>query len=104
MPGGARIDGLAGLRRLLLNERSQFVGTVTEKLLAYSLGRALTATDKPIVRHIVRESAAQDYRWTALIEGIVESPAFQRRRTQAANATQTAAAIAADPFETRRRR
>jgi hypothetical protein len=36
--------------------------------------------DQPAVRKIVRDAAAQDFRWSALILGIVESPAFQGRR------------------------
>jgi mono/diheme cytochrome c family protein len=80
-PGGTRIAGLAGLRSLLLDEREQFAGTVTAKLMAYALGRALDYRDQPTVRRIVRDSAARDYRWSALIEGIVESPAFLTRKT-----------------------
>jgi mono/diheme cytochrome c family protein len=77
---GAKIEGLSGLRALLLAEPEQFPRTVTEKLLAYALGRMLDYHDRPAVRKIVRDAAAQDFRWSALILGIVESPAFQGRR------------------------
>ena len=76
---GAKIEGLAGLRKLLLDEPEQFPRTVTEKLLAYALGRRLEYYDRPAVRKIVRDAAARDYRWSALILGIVESPAFLMR-------------------------
>jgi hypothetical protein len=81
---GARVEGLAGLRALLLDEPEQFPRTVTEKLLAYALGRRLEYYDRPAVRKIVRDAAARDYRWSSLIMGIVESPAFLMRASGAA--------------------
>ena len=77
--GGAPIKGLSGLRALLLNNPDQFPATVTEKLLAYALGRRLEYDDRPAVRQIVRAAAAKDYRWSSLILGIVNSPAFAMR-------------------------
>jgi hypothetical protein len=82
---GAKVDGLRGLRALLLDEPQQFPRTVTEKLLAYALGRRLEYYDRPTVRTIVRDAAAHDYRWSALIQGVVESPAFLMRASQAAS-------------------
>ena len=76
---GEAIDGLAGLRRVLLENREQFPRTVTEKLMAYALSRRLEYYDMPTVRKIVREAAGKQYRWSALIQGIVDSPAFQMR-------------------------
>ena len=84
MPNGRTVEGMAGLRALLLERPEQFAGTVTEKLLSYALGRGLEHTDKPIVRAIVRNAAADDYRWSALIAGIVKSPAFLMRNAAAA--------------------
>ena len=83
MPNGRAVTGMAGLRALLLERPEQFAGTVTEKLLSYALGRGLEHTDKPIVRAIVRDAAADDYRWSALIGGIVKSPAFLMRNAAA---------------------
>jgi hypothetical protein len=73
---GAKVEGLAGLRALLLEQPEQFPRTVTEKLLAYALGRRLEYSDQPAVRKIVRDAAASDYRWSSLILGITKSPAF----------------------------
>ena len=77
--GGAPVAGLAGLRAILLQQPDRFPTTVTEKLLAYALGRRLDYYDRPAVRQIVRGAAARDYRWSALILGIVNSPAFLMR-------------------------
>jgi mono/diheme cytochrome c family protein len=77
--GGAKVAGLAGLRTLLLEQPDQFPRTVTEKLLAFALGRRLEYGDRPAVRQIVRAAAARDYRWSSIIAGIVESPVFRIR-------------------------
>jgi hypothetical protein len=76
---GAKVEGLSGLRALLLEQAEQFPRTVTEKLLAYALGRRLEYYDQPTVRKIVRDAAPHDYRWSSIILGIVESPAFLMR-------------------------
>src|SRR5687767_8327231 len=81
---GARIEGLPGLRALLLEESDQFPRTVTEKLFAYALGRRLEYYDRPAVRRIVRGAASNDYRWSSLILGIVKSPGFLMRASSAA--------------------
>jgi hypothetical protein len=74
--GGVKIEGLTGLRALLLDDPEQFPRTVTTKLMAYALGRRLDYYDRPAVRKIVRDAAANQYRWSSLILGIVESPEF----------------------------
>ena len=82
MPDGREFDGPAGLRDLLLDQPDDFVGTVTEKLLMYALGRGLEYYDMPAVRGIVRNVAEDDYRWSSVILGVIESDPFQMRRTR----------------------
>jgi hypothetical protein len=76
---GATVEGLAGLRAFLLQRPDRFPSTLTEKLLAYALGRRLEFHDRPAVRQIVRAAAAHDYRWSSLILEIVKSPTFLMR-------------------------
>ena len=57
----------------------QFVQTLTEKLMTYALGRALTHTNMPTVRRIVREAAENDYRFSDLVWGIVNSTQFRMK-------------------------
>jgi mono/diheme cytochrome c family protein len=83
---GEPIDGLPGLRKVLLAQPEQFPRTVTSKLMAYALGRRLEYYDESTVRKIVRDAAAKQYRWSSLIEGIVASPAFQMRDTASPSA------------------
>jgi hypothetical protein len=76
---GRTLEGLTGLRAYLLEKPDRFPQTVTEKLLAYALGRRLEYYDRPAVRQIVRDAAAGDFRWSAIVLGIAKSPAFQMR-------------------------
>lgn len=85
LPNGKKLDGFVSLRANLLERPADFAGTVTEKLMAYALGRRLEPADRPMVRKIVRDSAQQQYRWSDLIQGIVESPAFLMRRRAGGN-------------------
>jgi len=77
MPDGTRLNGPVTLRQALVADPSQFASTVTERLLTYALGRGVEYYDRPVVRRIVRESAASGYRWSALILGIAESLPFR---------------------------
>ena len=90
---GAPIEGLPGLRALLLDDPERFPRTVTEKLLSYALGRRLEYYDRPAVRSIVREAAADGYRWSGLVRGIVRSPQFTMRAAPAASPTGRRAAV-----------
>ncbi len=81
MPTGHAFDGLAGLREMLVEDPEPLVRTVTEKLLAYALGRSIEHYDHPTIRRIAREAAADDYRWSAIVLGIVRSAPFRMRST-----------------------
>ena len=76
---GTELNGPVGLRDVLLRDKKQFVSAVAEKLLTYALGRGVEHYDMPAVRQIVRDAAPEDYRWSALILGIVKSTPFQMR-------------------------
>ena len=82
MPSGVAFEGPAGLRRVLLGRGEDFAATVTEKLLAYALGRGLEHTDRPAVRRMLRDAADDDYRWSSIVLGIVKSTPFQWRRAR----------------------
>ena len=75
-------EGVAGLKKALLDRPELFATTVTEKLLTYALGRGLDYYDAATVRSIVREARDKDYRFSSLIAGVVKSAPFQMRRSQ----------------------
>jgi mono/diheme cytochrome c family protein len=77
---GTKIDGVVGLRQALLKHPEYFVGTLTEKLMTYALGRPLEYYDMPVVRGIVERAAANDYRFSSLITGIVNSEPFEMKK------------------------
>jgi Protein of unknown function (DUF1592)/Protein of unknown function (DUF1588)/Protein of unknown function (DUF1585)/Protein of unknown function (DUF1587)/Protein of unknown function (DUF1595)/Planctomycete cytochrome C len=82
LPDGTTFDGPAGLRNLLVNSRrDEFVNTVVEKLLTYALGRGLEYYDRPAVRAIIRQTAANHYRMDDIITAVVHSTPFQMRRS-----------------------
>jgi mono/diheme cytochrome c family protein len=86
LPDGAKFDGVAQLRAALVRRPERFVNTVTEKLLTYALGRGLESYDMPAVRRIVRDAAADEYRFQAVILGVVKSYPFLMRSADPATA------------------
>jgi hypothetical protein len=82
LPDGSTFTGTSGLRTALLRKPEMFVGTLTEKLLTYGLGRGLEYYDAPSVREIVAGARANDYRFSSLVLGIVSSDPFQMRMSQ----------------------
>jgi mono/diheme cytochrome c family protein len=92
---GTRVDGVATLREALVRQPEIFVGTFTEKLMTYALGRGVGASDMPVVRAILRDTARQNYRFSTIVQGIVASAPFQMR---------TSAPTSASPESTTARR
>ena len=86
------IDSPRAFREALAGKGQEFVRTVAEKLLTYALGRGLTHHDAPTVRRLVRALDASDYRWSSLVQGIVESAPFRMRRLPDAGAAPVTAA------------
>jgi hypothetical protein len=80
LAGGTPVKGPRDLSLALLERPDQFIQTLTEKLMIYALGRPLRAHDMPAVRAIVRQAAKEDYRFEALVKGVVASDAFRLRR------------------------
>jgi hypothetical protein len=82
LPDGSRFTGVGGLETALLKRPEIFVGTLTEKLLTFALGRGVEFHDGPAVREVVRAGQAADYRFSALIVAIVKGTPFQMRTSQ----------------------
>jgi len=82
LPDGSAFDGVDGLREALLQRPEQFVGTMTEKLMTYALGRGVESYDAPSVREITRNAADNNYRFSSIVLGVIESTPFQMRRSQ----------------------
>ena len=86
---GTQLDGVvSSLRNSLVRYSDQFVRVVAEKLLTYALGRGVEDHDMPLVRSIVRGAAANKYRFSSLVMGIVKSQPFQMNMKPAARAAE----------------
>ncbi|HET9196290.1 MAG TPA: DUF1592 domain-containing protein [Vicinamibacterales bacterium] len=94
LPDGTKIGGPDDLRRQLVERPDrQFVQALTENLMTYALGRSLDYRDMPTVRRIVRQAAADNYRFKSIVLGVVSSDAFRKREADYADraVTKTAA-------------
>jgi hypothetical protein len=74
---GTKVSGVASLREVLHRYSNQYVRVVTEKMLIYALGRGVEYQDMPLVRSIVRDASASNYRFSSIVMGIIKSDAFQ---------------------------
>jgi hypothetical protein len=74
---GTAVNGPADLRAALVARSEQFVQTLTEKLATYALGRGVEYYDMPSIRAIVRDSKATNYKFSSIVMGIVNAPAFR---------------------------
>jgi hypothetical protein len=81
LPDGTHFEGVTGLESAILKRPEVFVSTMTEKLMTFALGRGLESYDGPAIRNVVREAEAHDYRFSAIVLGIVRSPPFQMRNS-----------------------
>jgi hypothetical protein len=76
---GTKFDGVAGLKRVLLDHSDEFVYNMTERLLIYALGRGSEWYDAPVLRAAVRTAKKDDYRFSSLVLSIAKSTPFQMR-------------------------
>jgi len=76
---GTQLSGIADLRVALMSRPDPLFRNFTENLMAYAIGRRMEHVDMPAVRAVTRQAAENDYRMSAFILGVVNSPAFQMR-------------------------
>ncbi len=81
MPDGTHLAGPEDLQNALAARGAQLVGTITEKLMTYAVGRPADHRDMPTVRRIIREAAADNNRFESIVYGVVSSDAFRKRAT-----------------------
>jgi hypothetical protein len=82
LPDGSRFSGVEGLESAILKRPNLFVTAMAEKLMTFALGRGVELHDGPAIREIVRQAAKNDYRFSAIVLGIVRSTPFQMRSTR----------------------
>jgi hypothetical protein len=77
LSSGVVLNGPSDLRDYLLRRPDQFAQNVTERLMMYALGREIEYYDMPTVRSIVRDAAEENYSFSSIVTGIVNSDAFR---------------------------
>lgn len=88
MYDGTPVTSPADLRQALLARPVPLVRTFTENLMAYAIGRRIEAEDQPWVRAVAGRARSEDYRMSAFIKGVVESPAFRMQTATTVDANQ----------------
>ena len=84
LPDGRTFTGAAELKTLLKADSPMFVRSLTVKMMIYALGRGIEPSDKPAVEQVARRIETNQYRFSQLIYGIVDSVPFQMRERESA--------------------
>jgi hypothetical protein len=77
LPDGKTFRGADELKVILRQQKDIFAEGLAEKLLTYALGRGLDRSDQPAVRQIVARMAANNYKFSSLLLGVIDSAPFQ---------------------------
>jgi mono/diheme cytochrome c family protein len=95
LPDGTKLNGPDDLRNALLRRPDQFVQTFVDGLLTYSMGRTREYYDMPTIRKIVRDTAAKDYKFSAIVQAVVNTDQFKMRRVPQAQPVLSASKVSA---------
>jgi hypothetical protein len=80
LPNGQVVDGPENLRKVLVSRKGDFLRCVTEKMLTYALGRGMEEYDRCTVKEICLSVEKNNYRFSSVVDAIVQSDAFLKRR------------------------
>jgi hypothetical protein len=80
LPGGEKVEDAAALKRVILARKDEFARNLAERVLVYSLGRELDEDDECTLREVHEAMKQSGYRFSALIDAVVESVPFRFRR------------------------
>lgn len=80
LPNGSKFSGPNELKEVLKSKKDLFTRCLTEKMLTYALGRGLEEYDECTVDKIVKQVAAQNYKFSSLMIAIVQSEPFLQKR------------------------
>jgi hypothetical protein len=86
LASGQPVTGPVDLSNALVERPDQLPIAMTQKLMTFALGRKVEYYDMPIVRNIVREAAKDDYTFEAIVQGVINSPAFMMKSLPLAEA------------------
>jgi hypothetical protein len=87
LPDGRTFKGPDELKSILVSDKEAFSSAVTEKMMTWALGRGLERFDRQAVRQVTARLSAENYKFSTLVTGIVESLPFQMRRAEPSKTT-----------------
>jgi len=73
---GIELEDISSLRDFTILKGDLFAQVVTEKLLTYALGRGVETEDMPLLRSVTKQAKEDNYRFSSLLMGVIQSPAF----------------------------
>jgi Protein of unknown function (DUF1592)/Protein of unknown function (DUF1588)/Protein of unknown function (DUF1585)/Protein of unknown function (DUF1587)/Protein of unknown function (DUF1595) len=79
---GTALNGITGLKKYLRDHQDEVFRHFTRKLLGYALGRAVLPGDRALLDRMNTSLAQDGYKFSTLVEAIVSSPQFTKRRTE----------------------
>ena len=82
LPTGAAFSTPAELKRLLSGRESDLARNLTERFMAYALGRQLEGHDEVVVDQLFARIAADDYRVRTILTEVIASYLFTHRRVE----------------------
>ncbi len=77
LPNGMAFENIVGLKGILVEQNDLFVRALTNKLLAYGMGRQVEPADRPRVDELIEELAGRGYGFRDLITLVVLSEPFR---------------------------
>jgi hypothetical protein len=86
LPSGVPISGAVDLEAKLAQRPEMFTKAFTEKLMMYALNRELEYFDMPQVRAVVRGAAKDNFKFSSIVLGIVNTDAFRKQGAAPASA------------------
>ena len=95
LPNGVPINGVVDLRAQLVERPATFAGAFTEKLMMYALNRDLEYFDMPQIRAVVRGAAKDNYKFSSIVLGIVNTDAFRKQGPAPASTKEDSVKVAA---------
>ena len=76
LPDGRKFSDIAGLQRLLLQDKEEFIRSFTARLVTYATGGLVGRTDADEIDRVVDATQKRDYGMRSLIHEIVQSRLF----------------------------
>lgn len=80
LPGGEKFTGPAELKKVVLKRQDEFVHNMIEQMMAYALRRELQYYDDCPIQDVTRALQKNQYKFSALVQAVVNSYPFQYRR------------------------